>query len=94
MGAEQVLDCEAERVIDVPKIMLHTALQRSSLPEPQMAEQLVAVPVIEFIIFRRHEGELGIAVCRDTRTTWMMRAHDTGWSDTAGPGRYTNTRLS
>ena len=89
-GAEQVLDCEAERVIDVPKIILHSAPQRSSLPEPQMAEQLVAVPVIQFIIFRRHEGELGIAVCRDTRTTWMMCVYDTGWSDTASPGRCTN----
>ena len=75
-----VLDCEVEQVIEMPKILQHTASSRSSLPEPQTAEQLVAVPVIEFIVFRRHEGELGIAVCRDARTTWMMRAHDTGWS--------------
>ena len=90
-GAEQVLDSEAERVIDVPKIILHSAPQRYSLLEPQMAGQLVAVPVIQFIIFRRHEGELSIAICRDTRTTWMMCVHDTEWRDTASPGWYTNT---
>ena len=58
---------------------------------PQMAAQLVEVPLIEFIVFRRHAGELGIAVCRDARDTRMMRVHDTGWRDTASPGRYTNT---
>ena len=32
-----------EQVIEVPKILQHTVLQRSSLQEPQMAEQLGAV---------------------------------------------------
>ena len=80
-----------QQVLEVPKILQHTVPQRSSLLEPQMAEQLVAVPVIEFIVFRRLQGELGIAVCRDARTTCIMRVHDTGWRDTTSPGRYTNT---
>ena len=35
---------DVEQVIEVPKILQHTALQRSSLQEPQLAEQLVEVP--------------------------------------------------
>ena len=34
-----------EQVIDVPKISLDSAPQRTMLPEPQLAEQLVEVPV-------------------------------------------------
>ena len=86
---------DVEQDIEVPKIPSSSRWSYhrfvDSLRQPQTAEQLVEVPVIEFIVFRRHAGELGIAVCRDTRTTWMMRVYDTGWSDTAGPGRYTNT---
>ena len=35
---------DVEHVIEVPKILQHTVLQRSSLQEPQLAEQLVEVP--------------------------------------------------
>ena len=38
-----------------------------------MAEQLVAVPVIEFIVFRRLESELGIAFVRVAGHTCIMR---------------------
>ena len=40
---------DVEEVIEVPKILPHTVPPRSSLQEPQMAEQLVAVPVIELV---------------------------------------------
>ena len=89
VGAEQVLDDEAERVIDVPKIMLHTAPLRSFLVEPQMAEQLVEVLGFVLVFVRRIEGAPSIAVCR--ADTWALPVHDSGWGDTAGPGRYTNT---
>ena len=39
---KSVLD--VEQVIEVPKILQHVALQRSSLQEPQLAELLVEVP--------------------------------------------------
>ena len=35
---------DVEQVIEVPKILQHTVLQRSTLQEPQLAEQLVEVP--------------------------------------------------
>ena len=35
---------DPEQVIEVPKIIQHTVLQRSSLQEPQLTEQLVEVP--------------------------------------------------
>ena len=44
---------DVEQVIEVPKIFLHTAPQRSSLLEPQ---QLVELPVFDYIGFRRYEG--------------------------------------
>ena len=40
---------DVEQVIEVPKIILHTVRQRSSLLEPQMAEQLVEVPVLDTV---------------------------------------------
>ena len=93
VGAEQVWNCEARQVINVPKISPDQTLQRleDSLRQPQTAEQLVEVPEFEFVFVRRIEGALSIAVCRAAGHTWAMRVHDTGWSDTAGPGRYTNT---
>ena len=45
----------------------------------------------ESALVRRVEGALSAAVCRAAGHTWAMRVHDTGWSDFAGPGRYTNT---
>ena len=35
---------DVEQIIEVPKILQHTVLQRSSLQEPQMVNQLVTVP--------------------------------------------------
>ena len=49
---------DVEQVIKVPKILPHAVPQRSSLQEPQTAEQLVAVPGFEFVIVRRAEGAL------------------------------------
>ena len=80
-------------VIDVPKISPDQTLQRlgDSLRQPQTAKQLVVVPGFEFVFVRRVEGAISIAVCRAAGHTWAMRVHDTGWSDTADPGRHTNT---
>ena len=77
---------DVEQVIEVPKILQHTVPQRSSLQEPQMAEQLVEVPGFEFVFVR-----LCLGVVSAAGYTWAMRVHDTGWSDTACPGRHTNT---
>ena len=63
----------------MPKILPHTVPQRSSLQEPQTAEQLVAVPGFEFVIVRRAEGALCLGVVRAGGHTWAMRVHDTGW---------------
>ena len=46
VGAEQVVDCKAERVIDVPKIIIEDIPSRHSRREPQMVEQLAEVPTI------------------------------------------------
>ena len=48
VGAEQVWNCEARQVIDVPKISKDWTQQRlvDTLRQPQMAEQLVEVPTI------------------------------------------------
>ena len=71
------------------KILQHTVSSRSSLLEPQTAEQLVAVPVIERVVVARGGGAGGLAWCHTAGR--LMHVHDTGWSDTASPGRYTNT---
>ena len=86
VAAEQTWDCEDEQVIEMPKILQHTALSRSSLLEPQTAEQLVAVPGFEFVIFRRAEGVLGLAVARAVGQTWAMLVHDTGWEPPPAQG--------
>ena len=54
-------------------------------------EQLVQVPQMEHGGFRRHEGALGLSVCRVAGRTFLVRVHDTGWGDTASPGQYINT---
>ena len=65
---------DVEQVIEVPKIILHTVAQRSSL----MAEQLVQVPGFEHVYVRRSEGTLCLGVVRAAGYTWFMRVHDTG----------------
>ena len=50
VGAEQVLDCEAEQVIDVPKIIIEDIPSRHSCREQQMAEQLAEVPTILYFL--------------------------------------------
>ena len=82
---------DVEQVIEVPKILQHTVSSRSSLLEPQMAEQLVAVPVIESVVVARGWGADGLALSHTAGHTWIMRVHDTGWRDTTSPGRYANT---
>ena len=78
---------DVEQVIEVPKIIQHTV----PLLEPQMAEQLVAVPGFEFVFVGRAEGALCLGVVRAAGHTWFMRVCDTGWRDTASPGRFSNT---
>ena len=82
---------DVEQVIEVPKIIQHMVPPRSSLQEPQMAEQLVEVPGFEFVFVRRAEGALCLGVVRVVGHTWSMRVCDTGWRDTASPERYTHT---
>ena len=77
---------DVEQVIKVPKILPHTVPQRSSLQEPQTAEQLVAVPVIERIIVARGQGAGGVAWCHTAGRTWLMRVHDTGWEPPPAQG--------
>ena len=86
---------DVEQVIDVPKIPWSSRLSYRRfvdfLRQPQTAEQLVEVLGFDFVFVRHIEGASSIAVCRAVGHTWGMNVHDTGWSDTAGPGRYTNT---
>ena len=93
VAAEQTENCERRLVIDVPKISPDQTLQRlgDSLRQPQTAQKLVEVPGFEFVFVRRVEGAHSTAVCRAAGHTWTMRVHDTGWSDTAAPGRFSNT---
>ena len=77
---------DVEQVIKVPKILPHTVPQRSSLQEPQTAEQLVAVPGFEFVIVRRAEGALCLGVVRAGGHTLAMRVHDTGWESPPAQG--------
>ena len=86
VAAEQTWDCEDELDFEMPKILQHMASSRSSLLEPQTAEQLVEVPGFEFVFVRRAEGALCLGVVRVAGHTFLMRVHDTGWSDTAGQG--------
>ena len=84
---------DVEQVIDMPMIYpedFRVRTFRSSLLEPQTAEQLVEVLGFDFVFVRHIEGASSIAVCRAAGHTWGFNVHDTGWSDTAGPGRYTN----
>ena len=67
-----------EKVIEVPKIVQHTVPQRSSLLQPQMAEQLVEVIGFEFVFVRRAEGALCLGVVRAAGHTSAMRVHDIG----------------
>ena len=83
---------DVEQVIEVPKIILHTAPQVSSLLEPQMGGTVGASAWVEFVFFRRYEGALGLGVVRACwGTRGSLRVHDTGWGDTASPWLYTNT---
>ena len=86
VAAEQTWDCEDELVFEMPKILQHMASSRSSLPEPQTAEQLVAVPVIERIIVARGRGAGGVAWCHTAERTWLLRVHDTGWEPPPAQG--------
>ena len=86
VAAEQTWDCEDEVVFEMPKILQHMASSRSSLHEPQTAEQLVAVPVIERIIVARGRGAGGVAWCHTAERTWLMLVHDTGWEPPPAQG--------
>ena len=82
----QILDVPLpEQAIDVPKISLDSAPQRTMLPEPQLADQLVEVPVPvpSFDDWVRWEETY-----RRTGHTWLGGFD---WCLTASPGRYINT---
>ena len=61
-----------EQVIDVPKIVLDLVSQRSSLRAPQLAEQLVDVPVLTCAIATAELREEIMALARDASgRTWF-----------------------
>ena len=68
-----VLVPDVEQVNEVPKIIQHTVPQRSSLLEPQMAEQLAEVSVIEHV---------GLAPFLDAWGLGFMRI--SGWYTNTG----------
>ena len=82
---------DVEQVIEVPKIIQHTVPQRSSLLEPQMAEQLAEVAVIEHVKVATGLDAWGLGFMRISETVRLVGVYDSGWRDTAGPGRKTNT---
>ena len=52
------MDCEAEQVIDVPKIIIEDIPSRHSCREQQMAEQLAEVPtILNFLIHGFFPGQ-------------------------------------
>ena len=86
---------DVEQVIDVPMIFPEDFWMRtfrSSLLEPQTAEQLVELPVFDHVGFRRYEGALGLGVCRVPGHVFFVRVHDTGWRDTANWAQVTSLR--
>ena len=75
---------DVEQVIEVPKIFSDVIPSRSSVSEPQLAEQLVEVPtdrvyLRDIIAVRLYGMDPAFALSRRLR------------GDTARPGRYTNT---
>ena len=86
---------DVEQVIVLPKILSSSRWSSRRfvdfLRQPQTAEQLVELPVFDYVGFRRHEGALGLGVCRVPGHVFFVRVHDKMWSDTASQGRLTNT---
>ena len=89
---------DVEQVIEVPTISLHKVPQLSSLLEPQVAEQLVDVPVPESVILARGRDAAGITWCQvaghqGTRRWvywWMTGTRHVQWTPqgfTASSGR-------
>ena len=92
-----------EQVIEVPKMILDQAPQRSSLRDPQLVEQLVDVPVPRSVILARGTDVAGNIWCQVTEHKlskweaywWLKGPRHVQWAlpmgYTASPRRYTNT---
>ena len=90
-----------EQVIEVPKVTLQDVVpHRAALRVPQVAEQLVDVPVPESVLLARGRCALGavwyhVAVPEVRSYWWMGGSSHVQWRRpqgfTASPGRYTNT---
>ena len=91
---------KAGKATRVPWLFMRHAPPRSSLPEPQVVEQLVDVPIPLTVTLADGKDDRGIrwrhVWSRSGGTYWWMvgtnhtkRARPDGF--TAGPGRYTNT---
>ena len=88
----------AEQVIEVPKVTLQDVVpQRAVLRVPQLAEQLVDMPVPESVILAHGRCDLGVKWCQIATQGgrcywWMAGTRHVQWRRfTASPGRYTNT---
>ena len=91
----------AEQVIEVPKVTLQDVVpQRAVLCVPQLAEQLVDMPVPESVILAHGRCDLGVNWCQIATQGgrccwWMAGTRHVQWRRpegfTASPGRYTNT---
>ena len=93
-----------EQVIEVPKVTLQDVVpQHAVLRVPQLAEQLVDVPVPESVILAHGRCDLGVKWCQIAtqggRGFWWQTGtrhtrNDPPQGFTASPGRYTNTGQS
>ena len=90
-----------EQVVEVPKVTLQDVVpQRAVLRVPQLAEQLVDVPVPESVILAHGRCDLGVKWCQIATQGgrcywWMAGTRHVQWRRpegfTASPRRYANT---
>ena len=89
------------KTFDMPKVTLQDVVpQRAVLRVPQLAEQLVDMPVPESVILAHGRCDLGVKWCQIATQggrcyRWMGGTRHVQWRRpegfTASPGRYTNT---
>ena len=100
MGVLKLFDKSlAEQVIEVPKITLQDGVpHRAALRKPQLAEQLVEVPiVVSFSSLQQLSVEQIIDIPvphlggRSVARSWARGLYWWLWGVTASPGRYINT---
>ena len=90
----------AEQVIEVPRVALQDVVpQRALFRVPQLAEQLVDMPVPDSVILAHGRCDLGVKWCQIAAPGrgywWMAGSRHVQWHRpdgfTASPGRYKNT---